>query len=85
MLADVSNDFVVKLFNTLEVIEVGESQSPYVLVEYNEEFKAVCRALQISNTDIASVSGGEMVDLLALGAITYGIGTYEDEKGFVVE
>ncbi|MGG1659522.1 hypothetical protein [Brevibacillus sp. NRS-1366] len=85
MYTEVSKNFVTKLFNTLEVVEVGDKHSPYVLVEDNDEFRAICRGLRIGSSDIVNVTDGEMVDLLALGAITYGIGTYEDEKGFVVE
>jgi hypothetical protein len=85
MYAEVSKEFVAKLLNTLEVIEAGDGDSPYVLVEDNAEFRAVCRALKIPNYEIVSVSGGDdVVDLLALAATTYEISEYDDAHGFVV-
>lgn len=80
-----SKKFATKLFNTLEVYEQSLDDSPYVLVENNEEFKAICRALNIQSIDIASVSDGQFVDVLALASITYGINTFEDGKGFVAQ
>jgi|GEM_PF-5359208 len=85
MYAELSKDFVAKLLNTLEVIEVGYGDSPFVLVEDNAEFRAVCRGLSIPNNEVVSVSGGEdVVDLLALAATTYGISEYHAVYGFLV-